>query len=305
MRSCEFSRYDVPAALLLDVVDTMGRYGRLVLGQNPSGDGLILTTSDAAVLAEVRRAKAIIPLLGDSLAPDMIAVSPANRGRLKQALIKVGWPADDQAGYVDGTGFELSLLESDDFSVRAYQQAAAERVLGGRKRRHRPALRRGQDHRRHGGDGAGQGDDADPRHDDAVGSPVAQRAAGPHHAHGGRHRGVLGRSQGDPPGHDRHLPGARFADEGRVPPPRVFDAQDWGLIIYDEVHLLPAPVFRATADIQSRRRLGLTATLIREDGREADVFSLIGPKRFDVAVEGHRRPRAGSRPPRASRCASR
>jgi DNA excision repair protein ERCC-3 len=62
----------------------------------------------------------------------------------------------------------------------------------------------------------------------------------------------------------------------------LFDARDWGLIVYDEVHLLPAPVFRFTADIQSRRRLGLTATLVREDGREGDVFSLIGPKRYDV-----------------------
>ncbi len=62
----------------------------------------------------------------------------------------------------------------------------------------------------------------------------------------------------------------------------LFDERDWGLIIYDEVHLLPAPVFKFTADIQSRRRLGLTATLVREDGREGDVFSLIGPKRYDV-----------------------
>ncbi len=62
----------------------------------------------------------------------------------------------------------------------------------------------------------------------------------------------------------------------------LFDSRDWGLIIYDEVHLLPAPIFRFTADIQSRRRLGLTATLVREDGREGDVFSLIGPKRYDA-----------------------
>ena len=62
----------------------------------------------------------------------------------------------------------------------------------------------------------------------------------------------------------------------------LFDSRDWGLIIYDEVHLLPAPIFRFTADIQSRRRLGLTATLVREDGMEGDVFSLIGPKRYDA-----------------------
>src|SRR5207244_6008699 len=62
----------------------------------------------------------------------------------------------------------------------------------------------------------------------------------------------------------------------------LFDRQNWGLILYDEVHLLPAPVFRVTAEIQAKRRLGLTATLVREDGREEDVFSLIGPKKFDA-----------------------
>src|SRR5258705_2936918 len=62
----------------------------------------------------------------------------------------------------------------------------------------------------------------------------------------------------------------------------LFDSRDWGLIVYDEVHLLPAPIFRLTADLQARRRLGLTATLVREDGREGDVFSLIGPKRYDA-----------------------
>jgi len=70
--------------------------------------------------------------------------------------------------------------------------------------------------------------------------------------------------------------------KGEYPHLALFSALDWGLVIYDEVHLLPAPVFRMTAEIQSRRRLGLTATLVREDGRESDVFSLIGPKRYDA-----------------------
>jgi DNA excision repair protein ERCC-3 len=69
---------------------------------------------------------------------------------------------------------------------------------------------------------------------------------------------------------------------GTFPHLNVFDARDWGLIVYDEVHLLPAPIFRFTADLQARRRLGLTATLVREDGKEGDVFSLIGPKRYDA-----------------------
>ncbi|HYG91992.1 MAG TPA: DEAD/DEAH box helicase, partial [Nocardioides sp.] len=70
--------------------------------------------------------------------------------------------------------------------------------------------------------------------------------------------------------------------KGVYPHLELFDARDWGLIVYDEVHLLPAPIFRMTADLQARWRIGLTATLVREDGREGDVFSLIGPKRYDA-----------------------
>ena len=99
----------------------------------------------------------------------------------------------------------------------------------------------------------------------------------------GRDRRVLRRAQGDPPGHHRDVPGADDCKrKGVYPHLELLDARDWGLIVYDEVHLLPAPVFRMTADLQARRRLGLTATLVREDGREGDVFSLIGPKRYDA-----------------------
>ena len=77
---------------------------------------------------------------------------------------------------------------------------------------------------------------------------------------------------------------------GLYPHLELLSAEDWGLVVYDEVHLLPAPVFRMAADIQSRRRLGLTATLVREDGRAGDVFSLIGPKRYDAPVARHRGP---------------
>ncbi len=278
----QFSRYDVPSALLLDVVDTMGRYGRLVLGQNPTGDGLLLTTTDAAVLAEVRRAKAVAPLLGDALAPDVVMVAPANRGRLKQALIKLGWPADDQAGYVDGTGFELSLVESPDFSVRAYQQAAADAFwAGGSGVVVLPC-------------GAGK---------TVVGMAAMDRvkattlilATTTLSARQWRSE-LLARTTltaddiGEYSGERKEIRPVTIATyqvlisrtKGEYRHLTLLDDQDWGLIIYDEVHLLPAPVFRATADLQSRRRLGLTATLIREDGHEADVFTLIGPKRFDI-----------------------
>ncbi len=280
-----YSRYDVPQALLIDVVDTMGRYGRLVIENDPLF-GMVLRSTDAAVLAEVRRTKAVAPLLGDTVGPGLVQMQPADRGRLKQALIKAGWPADDQAGYVDGTAFAMSLKaaeEHDDgFVVRAYQQDAADAFwAGGSGVIVLPC-------------GAGK---------TIVGMAAMMKAQATTlilvtntvSVHQWK-RELLARTSlrpediGEYSGERKEIRPVTIATyqvlisktNGVEKHLAVFDSQDWGLIVYDEVHLLPAPVFRATADIQSRRRLGLTATLLREDGRERDVFSLIGPKRYDA-----------------------
>ncbi len=276
-----FSRYDVPQAMLIDVVDTMGRYGRLVIENDPLF-GLTLRSHDAAVLAEIRRNKQVGPILGDTVGPDLIRLQPADRGRLKQALIKVGWPADDQAGYVDGAAFDMSVLEDDTFSVRAYQRDAAEGFwAGGSGVIVLPC-------------GAGK---------TIVGMTAMAKAkattlilvtntvsARQWRRELIEHMSLREEDIGEYSGERKEIRPVTIATyqvlisktKGEYRHLDVFDAQDWGLIIYDEVHLLPAPVFRATADIQSRRRLGLTATLLREDGRERDVFSLIGPKRYDA-----------------------
>ena len=282
-----FSRYDLPQALLIDIIDTMSRYGRLVLLQDPLY-GLVLESHDNAVLAEVRRNKAIAPLLGAIVGPGLVVVQPADRGRLKQALIKVGWPAEDRAGYVDGTAFAMSLNESDGtdgteaFQVRTYQKQAAEAFwAGGSGVIVLPC-------------GAGK---------TVVGMAAIAKAQATTlilvtntvSARQWRTE-LLAKTSlrpediGEYSGERKEIRPITIATyqvlisktKGEYRHMAVFDTQDWGLIVYDEVHLLPAPVFRATADLQSRRRLGLTATLIREDGRERDVFSLIGPKRFDV-----------------------
>ena len=276
-----YSRYDLPQALLIDIVDTMGRYGRLVLEADPQF-GLVLHSTDPAVLAEVRKSKLVAPLLGDLVGPDMVAVQPAARGRLKQALLKVGWPAEDRAGYVEGTALAMSVVENDHFSVRAYQQAAADGFWnGGSGVVVLPC-------------GAGK---------TVVGMAAMARAQATTlilvtntvSARQWRDE-LLARTSlrpddiGEYSGERKEIRPVTIATyqvmisktKGEYRHLDVFDAQDWGLVIYDEVHLLPAPVFRATADLQSRRRLGLTATLIREDGRETDVFTLIGPKRYDV-----------------------
>ena len=276
-----FSRYDVPQAMLIDVVDTMGRYGRLVLENDPIL-GLTLRSHDNAVLAEIRRNKQVGPMLGETVGPDLIRIQPADRGRLKQALIKVGWPADDQAGYVDGAAFEMAVLEDETFHVRAYQRDAADGFwAGGSGVIVLPC-------------GAGK---------TIVGMAAMARASATTlilvtntvSARQWRrelieHMSLREEDIGEYSGERKQIRPVTIAtyqvliskSKGEYRHLDVFDAQDWGLIIYDEVHLLPAPVFRATADIQSRRRLGLTATLLREDGRERDVFSLIGPKRYDA-----------------------
>ncbi|MGH9071175.1 MAG: DNA repair helicase XPB, partial [Acidimicrobiales bacterium] len=276
-----WSRYPVPQALLVDVAEVMDRYGRLILEVHPV-HGLVLRATDRAVLEEVLRAKAIVPLVGPRIDVDTVAVPRANRGRLKQALLKAGWPADDKAGYVDGAAHPISLAEDGGFTLRPYQVEAVETFFaGGSGVVVLPC-------------GAGK---------TLVGA-AAMATAGARtlilvtnivSARQWRAE-LLARTSltaveiGEYSGQHKDVRPVTLATYQILTSKRhgiythleLFSAEDWGLIIYDEVHLLPAPVFRMTAEIQSRRRLGLTATLVREDGREGDVFSLIGPKRYDT-----------------------
>jgi DNA excision repair protein ERCC-3 len=276
----KYSRYAVPHSLLVDIAETMSRYGRLRLEAHPV-HGLILVSNDPAVLKEVTRGKKVAPMLGKQLDEETIVVHPGQRGFFKQALLKLGWPAEDFAGYVDGEHHEISLKQ-DGWKIRKYQELAAEGFW-------------------HGGSGVvvlpcGAGKTivgaAAMAHAKAttlilVTNTVAARQW---------REELLKRTDlnaddiGEYSGAKKEIRPVTIATyqvmttrkQGVYAHLYLFDAIDWGLIIYDEVHLLPAPIFRFTADIQSRRRLGLTATLVREDGMEGEVFSLIGPKRFDV-----------------------
>ncbi len=275
-----FSRYAVPQPLLVDVVDTMGRYGRLQLVEDPA-HGLALASLDRAVLEEVLRHKKIAPMLGKRLDDDTVLVHPSERGRLKQALLKIGWPAEDLAGYVDGEAHPIDLAE-DGWALRGYQRDAVTGFwAGGSGVVVLPC-------------GAGK---------TLVGIAAMARARATTlilvtNTVAGRQwkRELVARTSlseddvGEYSGERKEIRPVTVATyqvmtrktKGEYRHLDLFDSRDWGLIIYDEVHLLPAPVFRMTADLQSRRRLGLTATLVREDGREGDVFSLIGPKRYDA-----------------------
>ena len=276
----KYSRYAVPHSILIDVAETMSRYGRLRLEADPV-HGLILVTTDTAVLEEVIRARKIAPLLGARIDAETIAVLPSQRGAIKQSLLRLGWPAEDFAGYVDGQAHPIELVQKD-WKIRPYQELAAEGFW-------------------HGGSGVvvlpcGAGKTivgaAAMAHAKAttlilVTNTIAARQWREELLK----RTTLNEDEiGEYSGSKKEIRPITIATyqvmtkkkNGVYAHLDLFDRHDWGLIIYDEVHLLPAPIFRFTADIQSRRRLGLTATLVREDGMEGEVFSLIGPKRYDV-----------------------
>ncbi|MFC8715907.1 DNA repair helicase XPB [Kitasatospora sp. NPDC057198] len=275
-----YSRYPVPHALLVDVADTMARYGRLQLQKHPV-HGLVLTTTDRPVLEEVLRSKKIAPLVGARVDPDTVVVHPSERGQIKQVLLKLGWPAEDHAGYVDGEAHPIDLRE-DGWELRPYQRHAVDGFW-------------------HGGSGVvvlpcgagktlvGAAAMAEAKSTTLI--LVTNTVSARQWKHELVKRTSLTEDEiGEYSGTRKEIRPVTIATyqvmttkrKGVYAHLELFDARNWGLVVYDEVHLLPAPVFKFTADLQARRRLGLTATLVREDGREGDVFSLIGPKRFDA-----------------------
>jgi len=287
----KYSKFPLPANLPVDLAETVSRYGRVKLDKY--GEGLRLTCADRPLLEELARQPKLRVYLGERLDATSFVVEAAFRGVLKQALIGLGYPAEDLAGYTAGADLPIRLRELArsglPFHVRDYQRESADVFYAGGDVR--------------GGSGVivlpcGAGktivgiavmarmqksalilttsitavkqwireilDKTDLTEADVVEYSGEVKSIGPVTV--ATYQILTHRP-------DRNEEFPHF---------KLFDQRDWGLIIYDEVHLLPAPVFRVTAQIQARRRLGLTATLIREDGREGDVFSLIGPKKYDV-----------------------
>jgi DNA excision repair protein ERCC-3 len=299
-----YSKYDIPSNIVFDIREYISRYGRIKLIRD--GDALLLTSSDAALIAEIIHHKRTQPFLLRQLDSHTIQVNAARRGHIKQALIHIGFPAEDLAGYTDGSPLPMKLrsitAEGKVFEPRAYQLGASAAFYAGGA----PS----------GGSGVvvlpcGAGKTivglvtmADIQRATLILSPntiavrqwiqeILDKTDIPPE--------MIGEYTGDrkeicpitvstyqiltyrrPQTKEQAQSDGHEGGEEDFPHFALFTSYDWGLIIYDEVHLLPAPVFRITAEIQARRRLGLTATLVREDGREADVFSLIGPKKYDV-----------------------
>ena len=274
------SRYAVPHALLVDVAETMARYGRLRLDKHPV-HGLVLSSTDRPVFEEVMRSKKVAGMLGVRIDADSVAVHPSERGNLKQALLKLGWPAEDWAGYVDGEAHTIAL-DQTDWTLREYQKEAAQSFWdGGSGVVVLPC-------------GAGKtlvGAAAMALAQATTLILVTNTVSARQWKHELVKRTSLTEDEiGEYSGARKEVRPVTIATYQVLTTRRkgvythldLLDARDWGLIVYDEVHLLPAPIFRMTANLQARRRIGLTATLVREDGREGDVFSLIGPKRYDT-----------------------
>jgi DNA excision repair protein ERCC-3 len=279
-----WTRFPVPASVSTDIRETVSRYGRLVIERGPYGDqeqALILRSTDAAVLTQVAANKRIQPLLIAHPTPDTFVVDAWARGQIKQELLKLGWPAEDVAGYTPGTPHPIDLIE-DDWQLRPYQRKAVDIFTDG-------------------GSGVvvlpcgagktlvGAAAMADTKTTTLilVTNAVSARQWRDELL---KRTSLTAEEIGEYSGQMKEVKPVTIATyqiltakrRGEYAHLALLDALDWGLVVYDEVHLLPAPVFKLTADLQARRRLGLTATLVREDGREGDVFSLIGPKRFDA-----------------------
>jgi DNA excision repair protein ERCC-3 len=286
-----YSKYDIPQNVSVEINEIIGRYGRLELKKD--GPELILATDEPHLLVEVIRNKIVVPFLKDQIDDVSIQIDPLYRGHLKQALTKIGFPVRDLAGYLPGAPLELGTrdftLAEKQFSFRDYQKEAASIFYAG------------------GGVEGGSGTIVLPcgAGKTIVGIGILNQyqcqtlilttniTASRQWKQELLDKTTLREDQiGEYSGEKKEIRPITVATYqiltyrkkkgGKFPHFEIFNQGNWGLIIYDEVHLLPAPVFRFTAEIQARRRLGLTATLVREDGLETDVFSLIGPKRYDV-----------------------
>jgi DNA excision repair protein ERCC-3 len=276
----KYAKFAVPSGVRADIAETMNRYGRLSIRKSPTGE-LELYSTERAILLEASKHRKIAELLDGPISNEAFRIQPWARGQVKQELLKLGWPAEDFAGYAAGTPHEIALGQGN-WKIRDYQTKAVEKFWeGGSGVVVLPC-------------GAGK---------TIVGAAAMATAktntlilvtntvsARQWKAELLKRTTLTEDEIGEYSGSMKEVKPVTIATYQILTTKRkaeyahlaLLNANDWGLIVYDEVHLLPAPIFKMTADLQARRRLGLTATLVREDGKEGDVFSLIGPKRFDA-----------------------
>ena len=276
----KYAKFPVPAAVRTDIAETMARYGRLTIQRSSDGD-LELHSESVAVLREAAHNRKIVELLDGPVDSNTFRIRPWARGQVKQELLKLGWPAEDFAGYTPGTPHAIALDETG-WDMRGYQRQAVDKFWEGGSGVVVLPCGAGKTIV-----GAGAMSVAQTSTLILVTNTVSARQW---KAELIRRTSLTEDEIGEYSGSVKEVKPVTIATYQILTTKRkneyahlaLLNAKDWGLIVYDEVHLLPAPIFKLTADLQARRRLGLTATLVREDGKEGDVFSLIGPKRFDA-----------------------
>jgi DNA excision repair protein ERCC-3 len=274
-----YSKFPVPPVVAIDIADTVSRYGRIVVERD--AEGLYLEAESPEILAEVTRTSKLEPLLGAVTSPTVVRLNDWARGIVKQELLGIGWPAEDRAGFTEGTPMTVAL-DNSTWELRGYQREAID--LFDKSGAGVVVLPCGA-----GKTVVGIGAMVEGQSSTLIlvtNSVSARQWRDEIIAR----TTLMAEDIGEYSGEKKEIKAVTIATYHILTAKRagafahlpLLDANNWGLIIYDEVHLLPAPVFKLTADLQARRRLGLTATLVREDGKEGDVFSLIGPKRFDA-----------------------
>ncbi|MGA1869462.1 MAG: DNA repair helicase XPB [bacterium] len=288
-----YSKYPIPQNIMVDIEEILARYGKLVLFPADKKSLLRLEVSDPYLQQELSYSTKLQDFWVEKLKAGGFLISIKDRGNLKQALIKIGYPVDDRVGYIEGDALEIKLrsatCDGTSFSLRDYQQEAIATYY-----------RQGSVKGGHGvivlpcGSGKTVIGMGVMEKISAYTLIISTNTVAVHQwidellDKTSLTAGLIGEYTGNAKQirpvtiTTYQILTYRKSKEGEFLHMGLFQKNNWGLIIYDEVHTLPAPVFRATAEIQAKRRLGLTATLVREDGLEGDVFSLVGPKKYDV-----------------------
>ncbi len=287
----KYSKYPVPRNVVSEIREQISRYGKVKLVKDDEGS-LFIYSDERPFLNEIANHRNVQQFI-ESREGERIKVKKDFRGHIKQALIRIGYPVEDLAGYDEGArygfNFKHKMEDGKEFGLRDYQRQSVDVFHANGSQE--------------GGSGVivlpcGAGKTI-------VGIGVMQLVGAQTLILVTNTLSIrqwvneLLQKTDIPPGDIGEYSGEkkeikpitiatyniithRKKKGGDFTHFNIFGANNWGLIVYDEVHLLPAPVFRMTSELQAKRRLGLTATLVREDGLEEDVFSLIGPKKFDV-----------------------
>jgi DNA excision repair protein ERCC-3 len=280
----KYGRFPAPDNVRYNIRETLQRWGKICLEGTGDDNTLFLRINDPNLHREISTAKSLQKIL--TRGEKGFFLNLLNRGTVKAELIKLGWPVEDLAPLVEGSDL---AIETKNLTVREYQRHGVEAFLG------------------NGKPGTGFGTVVMPCGSGKTILGMAVMAElkkqtlilTPNVAslHQWRDEllsktNITEKQIGEYSGERKEIKPVTLATyqvlvwrkdkQSAFAHFSLFRENDWGLIIYDEVHLLPAPVFKITAELQARRRLGLTATLIREDGAEAHVFTLVGPKRFDI-----------------------